>query len=434
MKSVPLRLLALVPIPIVIGLVYWAVSRPMPPPLVLKKHGGEAGGGRAVKAVELPAAFKSGWKVQGKVEQYDKKTLFDRIDGAAPAYIRAGLRLLSRRRAAQAGDEGVGGRRHLRHGQPPQGLGMYATERDRSYTFIKLGEGGYLASGSLNFWKGRFYVKLAGFEDDEAMNVGLKELALEIAAVLPEGDAAALAPLALLPKDERLPNSDGYSHPALADVEGLEQVFFSEYKAGEGAYRVFVARCKDAAEAGKRLAQVKSYFTKDGAKLEESAAGSGKLIKAVGESATTLVLQVGPMLTGAVDLTEADVVPLAEKKLLAVLTGGTKAGAKSGSPARQRPRCRSPPSDAQEARQRRTQGGAAGSRPPAGDQARRRSGHGGRRGRGRHLRLLRPQGARTHPGRQGPHRPGPPREGARGHAEDGHRAGSRTRPGTWRPR
>jgi hypothetical protein len=322
-KSVPLRLLALVPIPIIVGLVYWAVNRPMPPPLVLKKHGG--GGDGAAKAVQLPAAFKSGWKVQGKVEQYDKKTLFDRIDGAAPAYIRAGYvySLGAELRKPGLKESVVADIYDM--GSLPQGLGMYATERDRSYTFITVGGGeGYLASGSLNFWKGRFYVKLAGFEDNEAMNVALKELAKEIAAVLPEGKAAVLAALAQLPKEERLPNADGYSHPALADVEGLEQVFFTEYKAGEGAYRVFVARCKDAAEAGKRLARIKSYFTKDGAKLEESSAGGGKLVKAVGESATTLVLQVGALLTGAVDLTEVEVVPVAEKKLLAVVAGGAK--------------------------------------------------------------------------------------------------------------
>ncbi len=337
MKSVTLRLLALVPILIVVGLVYWAVSRPMPPPLVLKKHGGEGSAGHGgVKAVELPAAFKSGWKVLGKVEQYDKKTLFDRIDGAAPAYIHAGYVYSLGAELRKPGMKESVVADIYDMGSLPQGLGMYATERDRSYTFITLGGEGYLASGSLNFWKGRFYVKLAGFEDNEAMNVGLKELAQEIAGVLPEGQAAALAPLTLLPKEERLPNSDGYSHPALADVEGLEQVFFSEYKAGEDAYRVFVVRCKDTAAAGKRVAQITSYFTKDGAKLETSAAGGGKLLKAVGESATTLVLQAGALLTGAVDLTEAEVVPLAEKKLLAVIAGGAKTPPKA-QPKKQEP-------------------------------------------------------------------------------------------------
>jgi hypothetical protein len=323
-KSVLIRLLALAPIPIVIALVVWAGKRPMPPPLVLKQHGGAEAGAAGAATVKLPAELASGWKLQGKIEQYNKKTLFDRIDGAAPAYIRAGYAysLGAEFRKPDAMKESVVVDVYDM-GTVPQGLGMYATERDSSYTFIPVGQEGYLASGSLNFWKGRFYVKLAGFEDNEAMNKALRELAEGLAKTLPlEDKDRSLAPLALLPKEERLPNADGYSHPPLADIEGLARVFYTSYRAGgEQSYRVFIVRCKDTSEAAKRLGQVKAYFTKDGAEIEESAEGEAKLLLARGD-ATTLVVQRGALLAGAVDLTEATLVPAARAKVLVVAQAG----------------------------------------------------------------------------------------------------------------
>ncbi|MBU2552792.1 MAG: hypothetical protein KKB20_30555 [Proteobacteria bacterium] len=318
MKSILTRLLALAPIPVVVVLVLWAVKRPMPPPLILNKPGHAAGAGAAGKAVRLPAALKSGWKIQGKLEQYDKKTLFDRIDGAAPAYIRAGYAYSLGAEFRRPGMQESVLVDLYDMGSVPQGLGMYATERDSSYTFISVGQEGYLASGSLNFVKGRFYVKLAGFEDNEAMNTALKALAEGIVAALPEEGRAALAPLALLPAEGRAPNTDGYSLPPLADVEGLEQVFFTGYREGQATYRVFVVQCADEATATRRLDQVQAYFGKDGAKMSTSDAGGGKLLEARGESATTLVLRAGALLTGAVDLTDAALIPAARQRLLAV--------------------------------------------------------------------------------------------------------------------
>lgn len=312
MKGTLPRLLALVPIPVVIFLLIWTGTRTESGDLVLKAHGTHGTHGTRqsrVKAVSLPNPLKSGWKVQGRVERYDEKTLFDRINGAAPAYIRAGfVYSLGAEYAKQGIKEPVVVDVYCM-GSPARALGMYATERDASYSFIEVGQEGYLASSSLNFWQGQFYVKLAGYE--EGVEKGLQELATDLAEVLPADPGKDLSPLGLLPKEGRAPHSHGYSHPALGDVDGLDQVFYADYGTEGSRFRLFVAPSK----ADERYGKVKAYFAKDGAKIQDK---DGKEMVITGESTTSLALIRGQVLVGAIDLPDAKLVPEARARLLEI--------------------------------------------------------------------------------------------------------------------
>lgn len=306
MRRTLLQILALVPIPIIAALVWWSGKRPLPPPPPLPN--GATHGAKKAPGVKLPAALKSGWKLQGKVVRYNAKTLFDRINGAAPAYIRAGFVASYGAEYVKKGYEDAVVVDAYDMGTPLQGLGMYSTERDSSYSFIEAGNEGYLASGSLNLWYGRFYIKLAGFEEGAKMDSGLKELAAGLVAALPRAPKASevTAPAARLPGEGRVPHSVGYSKPALSDVDGLDGAFFADYKAGEATYRLFVVVEKDAAAAKGRAAKIKAYFAKDGAKIEEGVDGDAASLKASGDT-TTFVLQAGAVLAGGVDLDAATV-------------------------------------------------------------------------------------------------------------------------------
>jgi hypothetical protein len=331
-KALVLRLLALLPIPVVVALVIWAGRRPVPPPPVLPKVA--LPGPDQVAAVRIPTTLEGGWKVQGKLERYDKKTLFDRIDGAAPAYIRAGFVYSVGAELSKEGMKESVVADIYAMGSPPRALGMYATERDRSYSFIEVGEEGYLASGSLNFWQGEFYVKLAGYEEGEAMDAALKELAANLGTVLPKTPPGRkwLAPLGMLPAEDRMPNSDGYSHPPLGDVEGLSEVFYAGYKGpGEGSYRLFVGRFKDEAEAARRFEQARAYFQRD-AKVAQSSEGSARVLVVEGESVSSLVLQQGRVVAGGIDLTSTELVPVAKAKLLKTLAASTDGAKKAEAP------------------------------------------------------------------------------------------------------
>ncbi len=309
MKRTLLQVLALAPIPIIVALIWWSAERPPPPPPLVPAAAshGKPGAGKA-GAVKLPATLKSGWKLQGKVVRYNDKTLFDRINGAAPAYIRAGFAASYGAEYVKKGYEDAVVIDAYDMGTALQGLGMYSTERDSSYSFIDIGNEGYLASGSLNMWYGRFYIKMAGFEEGEKMDRGLKELAAGLIKALPRAakTSSVTAPADRLPAEGRVAHSTGYSKPSLSDVDGLDGAFYADYKEGEATYRLFVVLVKDGAAAGARVAKIKAYFAKDGAKIEEGKEGAAALLKATGDT-TTFVLQAGAVLAGGVDLDAASV-------------------------------------------------------------------------------------------------------------------------------
>ena len=314
-----MQILALVPIPIIAALVWWSGKRPPPPPPPLARAAHAAGAAKAA-GIKLPATLKAGWKLQGKVTRYDQKGLFQRINGAAPAYIRAGFVASYGAEYVKPGYGEAVVVDAYDMGTPLQGLGMYATERDASYTFIDVGNEGYLASGSLNLWHGRFYIKIAGFEEGAAMDRGLKELAAGLVAALPKAPEIGVttAPAARLPAEGRIAYSPGFSVPPLSDIKGLERTFFVDYKEGEKTYRLFLAGASDEAAARARMASIKGYFTSDGAKITEGTEGTYPLLVASSGDTTTIVLRSGAMLAGGVDL-DAAVVSKARARVAASL-------------------------------------------------------------------------------------------------------------------
>jgi hypothetical protein len=318
-----LQILALLPIPVIAALVVCTGNRPQNQTPLPKERPSIKSGFNEKSRVRLPAQLTSGFKLQGKPEHYDEKTLFDRIDGAAPVYLRAGFAYSIGAEYKKDGAKEPIIVDVYDMGTTSQALGIYRTESDLSYTFIKVGGEGYLASGSLNFWQGRFYIKLAGYEQGEAMDRSITELAEGLSAVLPAAPEAEkeLAPLKFLPIEDRLPHSEGFSRAPLGEVEGLEQAYFVAYNVGTQIFRLFVVAEKDPGQATARLAKVKSYFEKDGAKVQEETEGTFKLLKIGGEPPSTFVLLKESILCGAVDLPTPTLWQAAKTKLIQRLTG-----------------------------------------------------------------------------------------------------------------
>ncbi|MDI7277717.1 MAG: hypothetical protein QME94_17195, partial [Anaerolineae bacterium] len=94
MRRSLLQALALLPLPLMAGLVFHSFRHgPSTGPRHIES-GAETGGSRGGEqgiGPTLPAVPAPGWKLEGSPVRYDHKSLFDRIDGAAPVYIRAGF-------------------------------------------------------------------------------------------------------------------------------------------------------------------------------------------------------------------------------------------------------------------------------------------------------------------------------------------------------
>ncbi len=60
-------------------------------------------------------------------------------------------------------------------------FGIYSTERSPSFNYMKLGAQGYSADGSINFFKGNYYVKIRTFSKSEKTLQAVESLALRVA-------------------------------------------------------------------------------------------------------------------------------------------------------------------------------------------------------------------------------------------------------------
>jgi hypothetical protein len=132
---------------------------------------------KAILADALP-----GFSVNGTVELYDAKGLFDYIDGAAPLYIDRKFRKLA---AAEMKLDGGGeltadvydmsDAEHARS--------IYEAEATPTAEAVAIGDGGRKSTMAMVFRKGAFYVKLTAF--DAKAEAALPALAEALVARMP---------------------------------------------------------------------------------------------------------------------------------------------------------------------------------------------------------------------------------------------------------
>ena len=115
--------------------------------------------------ISLPSKV-AGWKWDGKEMEYNTRTLFDYIDGAAELYLAYGFQNLTVRRFEKSN-------------QPPITLELYemASSEDAFGVFsfeqqdesIGIGQGSEFGGGLLRFWKGNYFVSI--YAEGEGMEV-----------------------------------------------------------------------------------------------------------------------------------------------------------------------------------------------------------------------------------------------------------------------
>ncbi|MCC6747277.1 MAG: hypothetical protein IT371_06435 [Deltaproteobacteria bacterium] len=171
--------LALLPLLAITALVGWASRRPAPPPPA-RKAKTERG---ATAELALPKTTGSGWRLASPAQRYDAKTLFDRINGAAPTYLEAGFRF-SFGAEYRKGAELSATADLFALGTPAQAKALYLAERYAGFKVVKLGEDGYAAGGGLSFLSGRYYVKLAAHQQGPEAETALEGLGADLAATL----------------------------------------------------------------------------------------------------------------------------------------------------------------------------------------------------------------------------------------------------------
>ncbi|MDX9948267.1 MAG: hypothetical protein RBS38_12975 [Bacteroidales bacterium] len=179
-----------------------------------------------------------GYRIMKDYPVYKPENLWDFINGAADNYLAYGFIDLNVAEYKKGKD--VIKLEIYRHSDNTMGFGIYSSERSPSFNFVDIGAQGYIAGGSINFFKGDYYVKLRTYSKKEKVLKDEETLARRVASLLP-GDNAMPPVLSQFPPDGKKPNEEVYIHESVLGHSFLGKAFKAAYQTGSDEFSVFIS-------------------------------------------------------------------------------------------------------------------------------------------------------------------------------------------------
>ena len=148
-----------------------------------------------------------GWRGGGD-RRYDRKTIFDYLDGGAEAYLHYDFRQLLARRFSTEKQPAITVDL-FEMGSPAEAFGIFSFERMSGE--VGIGQGSEYASGLLRFWKGHYFVAITAERETAVTKQAVIELGKAIAdAIQANGTKPKI--ITLIPIKGLVPNSVRYFH------------------------------------------------------------------------------------------------------------------------------------------------------------------------------------------------------------------------------
>ena len=208
----------------------------------------------------LPEPGGAGLKPAGE-RQFYSSDLYRYIDGAADAFLGFDLvAMVHQEYKAKDADITVD---IYDLGTALNSFGMYAAERSPSYQFLSLGGEGYVSDFILNFFQGRFYVKLSAFSNSGGMGPDLAPVAEAISVRIGAGKSMPAA-LAILPAQHRVAKSEKFVNKSPLGHDFLSPALEASYLIDGKPMLLLISKASDAAGATTRVHQLQDYFRKSG--------------------------------------------------------------------------------------------------------------------------------------------------------------------------
>jgi hypothetical protein len=216
----------------------------------------------------------AGWSMPQKPRSFRAGDLYEYIDGAADGFLTYGFQEVASADFKQSGTgyEAVVDIYEMK--DPLNAFGKYAEERNPSYSFLKIGNEGYSGGTAVNFWTGSYYVKIAAFEEKEAITQEMVKLAQAIASKV-KNPAAEPGEFAWFPKANQLPHTAVYLPKDVLAQSYLANGYEVKYQAGGKEYKMTLINLDTPAAAQAALARYRQFVATAGKDVKD--------IKAPGE-------------------------------------------------------------------------------------------------------------------------------------------------------
>ena len=210
-----------------------------------------------------------GYQKDGEIETYNPDNLYDIINGAADSYLKYDFEELSIIRYKGNADQSL--RIEIyRHSNSANAFGIYSNERPLKGNWIDVGAQGYYENKILNFYKGKYYIKLMGYKIDNSEEL-LLSVAKKVAENL-EGKNELPKLLESFPTDGKINYSGRYIHKNFLGYKSLSEAFTMDYVVEGKNLKMFIIQ-KSNVDACKKM--LEDYFVS--IKIDENNIQEGSL-------------------------------------------------------------------------------------------------------------------------------------------------------------
>jgi len=211
--------------------------------------------GATLSTAESVLPEVEGWALSEKAETYLPETLFEYINGAAEIYLAYDFRELVVGLYKIKGGEAELSVEIYDMGQTENAFGIYSAERFPDNTFIPVGIQGYIEEDSLNFFSGRFYIKMLCFSGGDQAEKYLMNFSGLIASRI--GEAGGFPSLIdVFPQDGKIANSEKFSLRNFLGYSFLKNGYMAEYNLDGMEFNCFIIRAETDEEADNMFNQL----------------------------------------------------------------------------------------------------------------------------------------------------------------------------------
>jgi len=222
-----------------------------------------------------------GYKKNTEFAVFHPDNLWDFINGAAETYLAYGF--VDLHVAEYKKGKNTIKLEMYRHSDHTMAFGIYSTERSPSFSYMTLGSQGYTAEGSINFFKGDYYVKIRTYSKNEKIIEAAQSLARSTAGML-QGSTDMPQPLSMFPPQGKKAHEEMYINESVLGHKFLSNAFKANYVAGPDSFSVFIFLTKSPEEAWK---SANAYLASTGTEALESS--EGKYVMTDGYNGTIFI-------------------------------------------------------------------------------------------------------------------------------------------------
>jgi hypothetical protein len=242
-----------------------------------EQSGAAAGPGPSVEADKVIPALVGLLAPMGPTEIYSEETLFEKINGRAPAYFEYNFQELTSRSFTIEGMPGEFIDVYLfRMADPLNAYGIFTAERDATGSPVAFVEDGYRSEMGVFMRVGDVYAQLLASSTTPAVMKATEAFSRRLATFLPQ-DNSGMEGRSLLPAENRIPGSLTYINENAYGQAVLKQVFEAQYAVDGKTFTLFAQTNPDTVAAQSNWETLRGFYEKYGTVEEPEVIGMPRL-------------------------------------------------------------------------------------------------------------------------------------------------------------